>query len=340
MKAGPATAAGLVLAAVHAAALSAAFLAPYSPTEQSRTHPYAPPTRVHLIDASGRWHWRPFVYAWAEDEAGTGPYREDRSRAFPVFLFVRTQGDEDGAAGSLRLFGVEEPARVFLLGTDGFGRDQLSRLLYGARTSLFAGLLATMLALGIGWTLGIVSGYYGGAVDAILMRSADLFLALPWLYLLFAVRAMLPLHVSAGQAFLLLVTVIAVVDWARPARLVRGIVLSARERPYVLAARGFGARDLYLIRRHVAPQTSGLVLTQAALLVPRYILAEVTLSFLGLGVGEPAPSWGNMLAALQQYHVLSSYWWMWLPGLALVPVFLAYFALAEALHARVGPASP
>ena len=129
-------------------------------------------------------------------------------------------------------------------------------------------------------------------------------------------------------------------DWARPARLVRGVVLSARERNYVLAARGFGAGDLYLIRRHIAPQTFGLVLTQAALLVPQYILAEVTLSFLGLGVGEPVPSWGNMLAALQQYHVLSSYWWMWLPGLALVPVFLAYFALAEALHARVGPASP
>jgi peptide/nickel transport system permease protein len=340
MKARPATTAALLLAALHLAALSAAFLAPYSPTAQSRTQPYAPPTRLHVVDEQGSWHGRPFVYAWAEDETGTGPYREDRRRAFPVLFFVRAPADESGEGGSLQLFGVEEPARVFLLGTDGFGRDQLSRLLYGARISLFAGLLATALALGIGWTLGIVSGYYGGWVDAILMRSADLFLALPWLYLLFAVRAVLPLHVSAAQAFLLLVAVIAVVDWARPARLVRGVVLSARERPYVMAARGFGAGDLYLIRRHIAPQTSGLVLTQAALLVPRYILAEVTLSFLGLGVGEPAASWGNMLAALQQYHVLSSYWWMWLPGLALVPVFLAYFALAEALHARVGPASP
>ena len=340
MKARPATTAGLVLAALHVAALSAAFLAPYAPMQQSRTHPYAPPTRVHLVDESGRWHGRPFVYAWAEDEAGTGSYREDRGRTFPVLFFVRDRADESGEGGSLRLFGVEEPARVFLLGTDGFGRDQLSRLLHGARISLFAGLLATVLALGLGWTLGLLSGYYGGWVDAILMRSADLFLALPWLYLLFAVRAVLPLHVSAGQAFLMLVAVIAVVDWARPARLVRGVVLSARERPYVTAARGFGAGNLYLIRRHIAPQTSGLVLTQAALLVPRYILAEVTLSFLGLGVGEPAASWGNMLAALQQYHVLSSYWWMWLPGLALVPVFLAYFALAEALHARVGPASP
>jgi peptide/nickel transport system permease protein len=340
MKARPARRAGLVLAALHVAALSAAFLAPYPPADQNRTLPYAPPTRLHLVDSSGHLHSRPFVYAAADGEGVAGPYREDRTRAFPVLFLVRDPAGESAERGSLRLFGVEEPARVFLLGTDGFGRDQFSRLLYGARVSLFAGVLATALALGLGWTIGMVAGYYGGWVDGILMRSADLFLALPWLYLLFAVRAVLPLHVSAGQAFLLLVAVIAVVDWARPARLVRGVVLSARERPYVRAARGFGAGDLYLLRRHIAPQTSSLVLTQAALLVPRYILAEVTLSFLGLGVGEPAASWGNMLAALQQYHVLSSYWWMWLPGLALVPVFLAYFALAEALHARVGPASP
>ena len=223
---------------------------------------------------------------------------------------------------------------MFLLGSDGFGRDQLSRLLHGAQVSLAAGLLAAAVSLGLGWVLGGLAGFYGGWVDAVVMRGAELFLALPWLYLLLAVRAVLPLHVSAAQAFLMIVLVIGLVDWARPARLVRGIVLSARERSYVLAARGFGASDLYLLRRHVAPQTLGVVLTQAALLVPQYILAEVTLSFLGLGVSEPAASWGNMLGALQQYHVLVSYWWMWAPGLVLVPVFLAYFALSEALRPR------
>jgi peptide/nickel transport system permease protein len=332
--------AAVALVAVHLAALAAAFLAPYGPTEQSRALAYAPPTRLHFVDDSGRVHLRPFVYAMAEDEGATGAYQEDRRQAFPVRFLVRASGEAGGAPGHLRLFGVDEPARVFVLGTDAFGRDQLSRLLYGARISLFAGLLATVLALAAGWLLGTLAGFYGGWVDTIVMRSADLFLALPWLYLLFTVRAVLPLHVPAAQAFLLLVLIIALVDWPRPARLVRGVVLSARERHYVLAARGFGAGDLYVIRRHIAPQTQGLLLTQAALLVPQYILAEVTLSFLGLGVAEPVPSWGNMLGALQRYHVLSSYWWMWLPGLALVPVFLAYFALAEALHARVGPASP
>lgn len=327
------------LAAVHVAALCAGFLAPYDPTQQNRSFPYAPPTPLRFVDAEGRFHPRPFVYRLVEREGAPGVYEEDRSRTYPVRFFARDAPPAGVLAGRVRLFGVEEPARIFLLGTDGFGRDQLSRLLHGARISLFAGILATALSLGVGWLLGTLAGFYGRWLDAVLMRGAELFLALPWLYLLFAVRAVLPLQVSPGQAFLLLVLVIGLVDWARPARLVRGVVLSARERNYVLAARGFGASDFYLVRRHIAPRTFGLLLTQAALLVPQYVLAEVTLSFLGLGVSEPVPSWGNMLAALQRYHVLASYWWMWVPGLALVPVFLAYFALSEVLHARAAPAS-
>ena len=135
----------------------------------------------------------------------------------------------------------------------------------------------------------------------------------------------LPLHISPVQAFVLLIAVIGLVGWAHaPARLVRGIVLSAKERGYVTASWGFGASDFYLLRRHILPQTRGVLLTQAALLIPQYILAEVTLSFLGLGVGEPYPSWGSMLANLQQYHVLVSYWWMFFPGLALIPIFVSY----------------
>lgn len=328
-----------VLGAVHLAALAAGFLAPYGPTRQDRMLPYAPPTRLHFRDGEGRLHPRPFVYRLETGIGSESAYAEDRSVAHPVRFFVRDASDSGAGAGRLHLFGVDEPARIFLLGTDGFGRDQLSRLLHGARISLFAGLMATALSLGIGWLLGTLAGFYGRWLDAVLMRTAELFLALPWLYLLFAVRAVLPLHVSAVQAFFMLVLVIGLVDWARPARLVRGVVLSARERNYVLAARGFGASDFHLVRRHIAPQTFGLVLTQAALLVPQYILAEVTLSFLGLGVSEPVPSWGNMLAALQHYHVLASYAWMWAPAVALVPVFIAYYALAEGLQARAGPGS-
>ena len=118
------------------------------------------------------------------------------------------------------------------------------------------------------------------------MRGSELFLALPWLYLLLAARALLPLHITTLQAVFLLVTIIGAVGWVRPARLVRGVVLSARERGFVLAARGFGASAPYLIRRHILPLSGSVLLTQATVLIPQYILADVTLSFLRLGVGD------------------------------------------------------
>ena len=250
---------------------------------------------------------------------------------------------ERDEAGNLRIhctcadaiFRAEEDS--CLLGTDAYGRDQFSRLLYGGQISLLAGLLGAGCTLSIGLCVGAAAGYFGGWRDDALMRVAELFLALPWLYLLFALRAFLPLSVSPLKAFFLIVAVIGAVGWARPARLVRGVVLSAKERDFVRAARGFGATDSYLLRRHILPETSSVLLTQAAILIPQYVLAEMTLSFLGLGVPEPAPSWGNLLSNLQQYSVLVSYWWMYLPALAMVPFFLGYLGLASSLQERLEP---
>ncbi len=318
------------------AAFFAGFFSPYDFAQQDRAVPFAPPSLLHFRDVRGTVHWRPSVCLLVERSGMFGTYDEDRQKCFPVRFFI--QGPEYKFLGLFKskwhLFGVSSPARVFLIGTDGYGRDVFSRLLYGSQVSLFCGLLATALSLGIGAMLGTMAGYYGGWIDAVVMRCGELFLALPWLYLLFALRAFLPLHINPGQAFLLIIAVIGVVGWARPARLVRGIVLSGKERHYVLAARVFGGSDLYLMRRHILPQTYSVLLTQAALLIPQYILAEVTLSFLGLGVGEPAPSWGNMLAAVQQYYVMVSYWWMWAPGLVLIPVCLSYSLLASTLEEK------
>jgi len=227
---------------------------------------------------------------------------------------------------------------VFLMGSDAYGRDLFSRVLFGGQASLLAGLIGAGLTLSIGLCIGAVAGFWGGWKDEALMRVAELFLALPWIYLLFAMRAFLPLAVPPLKAFLLVVLVIGAVGWARPARMVRGIVLSARERDFVRAARGFGASGSYLLRRHILPETVGVLLTQAAILVPQFVLAEMTLSFLGLGVPEPLPSWGNMLASLQHYNVLVSYWWMYLPALAMVPFFLGYLVLASLLQQSSGTA--
>lgn len=317
------------LVVIHALVLLAGFFAPYDPTSQNRSLPFAPPTRIHIVDSQGKLHFRPFVYSWTAVTGTATDYREDQSVAYPVHLLVF--GTEYKILGIVplrrHLFGTEEPGRVFLIGSDAYGRDQFSRLLYGGQISLSAGLLATAISLILGVIIGAAAGYYGGWVDDVLMRGAEIFLALPWLYLLFAVRAFLPLRIAPNQVFLLLIAVIGVIGWARPARLIRGVVLSAKEREYVLAARGFGASDLYILRRHILPQVSGVALTQTAVFIPRYVLAEVALSFLGLGITEPVPSWGNMLATLQQYYVLESYWWMFFPALTLIPIFLAYYSL-------------
>jgi peptide/nickel transport system permease protein len=320
--------------ALYLLGLCAGFLAPYDFAEQNRDLLYTPPSRIHFLDAHGQWHLRPYVCAIGERDDDPGTYAEDRQKCVPVQFFVR--GSSYRIVGLLQsrlhLFGVEAPYKIYLLGSDGYGRDVFSRLLYGSQISLFSGTLAMALSLLIGVLLGIAAGYYGGWFDAIVMRCVELFLALPWLYLLFAIRAFLPLHISPVRTFFLILTVIGLVGWARPARLIRGVALSGKERGYVLAARTFGGSNLYLMRRHLLPQAYSILLTQAALLIPQYILAEVTLSFLGLGVGEPVPTWGNMLSTLQQYDVLISYWWMWAPGLILIPVFLIYQFLGNALQ--------
>ena len=283
---------------VHVVALAPGFFAPFDPGAQQRERPFsapesAPPGRVRLFAAGA-------------------PYR--------LFGAVET---------SVHLFGFAG-GPVFLLGTDGLGRDQLSRLIHGAQVSLFAGLLAAAISISLGIALGLAAGYCGGWVDAVVMRATELFLALPWLYLLIGVRAFLPLDIGPAQAFVLVAAVIGSIGWVRPGRLIRGVVLSARERDYVAAARGFGASHVYLLSRHILPQVWGAALTQAALLIPQYVLAEAGLSFLGLGVAEPVPSLGNMLAALRQYHVMG-YWWMYAPALALVPLFLLYQFLGDVL---------
>jgi peptide/nickel transport system permease protein len=327
----------VLLALLHGIIVAAGFFAPYDPVEQDRERPYLPPMHVHLIDAQGHIHARPFFYPLRPREGSFDQYEENTTTTVPLKFF------ESGAAyrllgvvpSRLHLFGAEA-GRIYLLGSDAFGRDQLSRILYGGQVSLLAGLLGATVTLLLGALIGMAAGYFSGWRDELLMRIAELFLALPWLYLLFALRAFLPLAVRPLEAFLLVVIVIGMVGWARPARLVRGIVLSVKERDFVRAARGFGASDLYLLRRHILPETAGVLLTQAAILVPQFVLAEMTLSFLGLGVPEPMPSWGNLLATLQQYNVLVSYWWMYLPALAIVPFFLGYLRLASALQQRTG----
>jgi peptide/nickel transport system permease protein len=286
---------------LHAAILLAGFLAPYPYDEQHRDYPLARPSRLHF---SG-------TRLVADDPAGS-PH--------PVHFF--TGG---------RLFGVDPPGAVFLFGSDSLGRDIFSRVLYGGQVSLLTGVASAALALALGLAFGIGAGYFGGWPDHLIMRSGEIALAVPWFYLLLAARAFLPLHIGALEAFVLLVGIIGAVGWVRPARLLRAAALSAKEQPFLIAARGFGASHAYLIRRHLLPFTAPVLVTQATVLIPEFILAEVALSFLGLGIGQPVPSWGNMLAEAREYHVMVSHPWLLAPGLAAIPILLGYLILADAL---------
>jgi peptide/nickel transport system permease protein len=174
-----------------------------------------------------------------------------------------------------------------------------SRLLHGGRISLGAGLIAAGLSVGLGLLAGAAAGLSRGLLRRMVLALAELFLSVPWLYLLLAIRAFLPLTLGPGQVLLLVSAVIGVAGWARPGRLFAQMAAEVREREYVEAAESFGAGRWYLMKRHLLPELLPLAATQFLLLLPGYVLAEVTLTLFGLGVGEPAASWGNLLAPLR-----------------------------------------
>lgn len=311
--------------AVYVVVLAAPFVAPYDPAIQHRDRPLAPPTRVHMVDRDGRFHLRPFVDA--EDADGA-------VHRYPLRVFARSSDDVDAGRGSRHLVSVAPPANLFLFGTDTLGRDQFSRLLYGGRISLGVGLLATAVALGAGLVLGSIAGFFGGWIDAAVMAASDVFMALPWLYLLLALRAALPLDVAPARALASIVIVIGIAGWARPARLVRGVVLSVRHRDFVAAAAASGASPARVLRSHVAPAALSVALTQASILIPQYTLAEITLSFFGIGIGEPTPSWGAMIGVMLRQELTIAHWWLAAPAAALIGVSLLYHATADALQRR------
>lgn len=216
------------------------------------------------------------------------------------------------------------------LGTDTLGRDVASRLLHGARVSLVVGFSAVLVAGGLGVTLGLASGWYRGWLDDLLMRVGDVQLAFPVLVLAVAVLAVL------GAGVLNLILVLGVTGWITYARIVRGEVLALREREFVAAARALGANDAWIVRRHVLPNVLPPVTVVATFSVARTIIAEASLSFLGLGVPAPQPSWGSMLDEGRNY--ITTGWWLALfPGLAILLLVLGVNLVGDWLRDVLDP---
>lgn len=330
---------GVILIVLYLMALFADFLAPYSLDFADRAKFYHPPTVPRLIDNQGRFHLRPFVYDTKLLDPGLRTFEEDRTRVYPIRFFVAGEPYKLlwVIPTRIHLLGVDEPARLFFMGTDGFGRDLLTRILYGSRVSLLVGILVVGVTIPIGMVYGGIAGYYGGRVDNIMMRLAEVIIAFPSFYLLLTLSAVLPTNVGCTTRFYLIVLILSFIGWAGFSRLIRGFVLSLKQREYVLAARAMGLDDLRIILRHLLPNTASLVIVVASLAIPGAILGESGLSFLGLGVREPCSSWGNLLSAGANLVNLSRSPWLLIPGVFIIVAVVAYNFLGDGLRDALDP---
>jgi peptide/nickel transport system permease protein len=319
---------GVILLGLYLVALFAGFVAPYSYDSQDRDRFFHPPTWPRLAG----FH---LVVPRYEQLPGDFNYRAVPNDTRPIHFFVH--GDEyklfSLVPATIHLFGTgDEHYPVYLLGTDQFGRDVLSRLLYGSQISLSIGIVGILLSFTFGMIIGGISGYFSGWTDTIIMRLCELIMSIPALYLIISLRATFPPSMSSAQVYAMIIIILSFIGWASMARVIRGMTLSLREQQFVLAARSLGQSHLKVIVRHILPNTFSYVIVAATLSVPYYILGEVVLSFLGVGIQEPNASWGNMLTAAQNTEYLRNYPWLLAPGAAIFITVLAFNFLGDGLR--------
>ncbi len=324
--------------------LLAEFFSPYLLHYQSN-YLEARPQLIVFKDKQGNFSLRPAVYgleAKVDTKLRKRFYEVDRTKIYPLYFFVK--GQPYKLLGlipmDIHLFGTDpaDPeAHVFLFGTDRLGRDVFSRVIYGGRLSLLLGLLGQILTIILGTVLGVISGYYGGKTDIIIQRMTEFVGAFPDIPLFMALAAAIPVTWSPIWVYFMLTLILVFIRWGGLARQVRGLILSLREREYVLAAQSFGASDLRLMFRHLLPGTMSHVIVIATLAIPGMILSETALSWLGLGLRPPLTSWGVLLQEVSSVRSIRFAPWLLFPVPFVILAVLSFNMLGDGLRDALDP---
>ncbi len=331
-----------VLGLLYLGALFADFVAPQQLTSYDSRYTNCPPTRIHFVDTEGRFHLRPFVYGIRMErdlEQMRRVYKEDRSTRYPIRFFTR--GIEYRLFGivpaRIHLFDAEGEGAVFVFGTDGMGRDLFSRVILGSKISLSIGFVGFFVSLVLGVLIGGISGYFGGWVDAVIQRVIEVLQSFPTIPLWMALSAAIPPEIPVVEVYFYISVILSFIGWTSLARVVRGKFISMREEDYVTAARVAGCGTMRIIATHMVPGFLSYLIVNMTLAIPGMIIAETSLSFLGLGIRSPATSWGVLLQEAQQIQNVVLYPWRLIPLLYVVVTVLTFNFLGDGIRDAADP---